>query len=179
MSDRRQKYRLSRTLKRFVEFRPMEDEHLRYAYAAYKKGGLDALLAPFTEHDMTPPEFRDAFINHAQLYYDDIWVFYANSLRREYEPVGFVGTSRTKVRQPVFIVDTIWFPWASPRNRVESMVNWLNERRKEDIVTEYAQMKDKAFFEHICRHGIMRRVGTKHNFYPDGNAAEFETVRAS
>lgn len=173
------KCRLSRTLKRFVEYRPMDDEHMRYVYAAYKKGALDELLEPFTEYDMTPPEFREAFLEHAVMYYDDMWVFYANSLRGEYEPVGFVGTSRTKVRQPVFIVNAIWFPWASARNRIESMVNWLNDRRREDIVTEYAQMKDKKFFEHICRHGIMRRVGTKQNFYPEGNAAEFETVRPS
>lgn len=172
------RYRLSRTLKRFVEFRPMDDEHMRYVFAAYKKGAMKETGGFFDDEGMSAPEFKEAFYRYAQMYYDDAWVFYATSLRGVYEPVGYVATTRTKAAQPLFIADTIWFPMASSRNRVESMTNWLNEMRKENVVTEYSQMKDKKFFEHICRHGIMRRVGTRIGFYQDGgNAAEFETKR--
>jgi hypothetical protein len=176
MSDRRpKKYRLSRTLKRFVEFRPMDDEHVRYVYAAYRKGALDGLSVDF-KPEMPAPAFKEAFYGHVARMYDDAWVLYATSQRGAYEPVGYVAVTTTKVAQPLFIADTIWFPWASSRNRIESMVNWINEMRRDNLITEYAQMKDKRFFEHICRHGIMRRVGTKHGLYPDGPAAEFESV---
>ena len=79
-------------------------------------------------------------------------------------------------KSPFLVVgDIVWFPWSSPRQRIESAVNFFNEARKEIAFMEYARKQDKRFFEMIAKHGIMRRVGTSHNIYPDGPATVFET----
>jgi hypothetical protein len=53
-----------------------------------------------------------------------------------------------------------WFPWASRRNVYESTVNIVNELRKEAVLLFHVEMHDKEFAVQMCRHGIMRRVGT-------------------
>ena len=156
----------------------MDDEHLRYAFVAYKKGALDHIGEQFKSHEMTPAEFKDAFIEHSALRYDDAWVFYATSRRGEYEPVGYISITRTKFIDPVFIVDIVMFPWASTRNKLESIANWVNDMRRLVGVTYFAPYGDeKRFCEHLCRHGIVRRVGTKRHLFGAENCPEFEAVR--
>jgi hypothetical protein len=42
---------------------------------------------------------------------------------------------------------------------------------------EFAQESEKKFFETLCKHGIMRRVGTSNVVYRGEPAAVFETIR--
>lgn len=95
-------------------------------------------------------------------------------------PVGFLGGNMPQDKM-LIISEVIWFPEARPRHRIATVANFINELRDEMVVFEYADnrpasksadgMNSKAFFEHLCRYGIMRRVGTVHDFYGQGNSA--------
>ena len=155
----RGKSRLSRTLSRFIEYRPMTEQDLRFVYAAYKKGALAELGETFSDTSMTPPEFMSAFKEYGEKYFDEAVVFLA-PYAGTYGPVGYIALTSSKIVRPIFIEEMVWFPWASPRNILESAVNFFNEARKSTTIHEYARMKDKKFFERICKHGIMRRIGS-------------------
>lgn len=60
--------------------------------------------------------------------------------------------------------DAQWFPWASTREKIEHSVNFFNEIRKLIYMVFYCSYEDKAFYEHIAKHGIIRRVGTLYGF---------------
>ena len=57
-------------------------------------------------------------------------------------------------------------------------MNFFNEVRNHTPMIDHALEKDKKFFEILCRHGVMRRVGTSYNIYPDKPAATYETRRS-
>lgn len=160
-----------RTLRRFVEFRPVDETHVRFAWAAYKTGGLDELNLA---EGLTPAEFQEAFADHVSQNYDAGWAFYAPS-KEGYRPVGMVFV--VFVRSLTFVGDMVWFPWASARNRLESTVHWFDQMRKQGGVTEYARAQDEAFFEMVAKHGVLRRVGLKYTIYDGEKAIEYETVR--
>lgn len=163
-----------------MEFRGIEDSDYRYFWAAYKKGAFREIEE--IPDDLGPQEFVDAFLDQIEARgLAHGWTFLAPSTRG-YEPVGFAWAwGRGRV---IEIADMIWFPWASSRNIVESTANFMNSMRKiapdptrpDDrfLVWEYARMKDKRFFEIMCRLGIMRRVGHIHGLYKEP-AVMFET----
>lgn len=89
-------------------------------------------------------------------------------------PVGSISAMNPLSTRLVTIADIIWFPWASHRNCVESAVNFINELRDDFTIMEYADEREqstKRFFENLCMYGIMRRVGTVHDFYGPGSSA--------
>lgn len=79
--------------------------------------------------------------------------------------------------------DIIWFPWATPRLILESYVNFVNSVRKQNheptgmpyVILEYARENDAKYFDHVCRYGIMRRVGTSEEIYPAQKCCVYES----
>lgn len=67
----------------------------------------------------------------------------------------------------IAIAAIIWMPWVSLRARLQSIVNWLNVMRRQSVIFEYAKQRHKRLFEHICRYGLMRRVGTIYDMAPE------------
>lgn len=98
----------------------------------------------------------------------------ADSPEGERIPVGSLMAMNPLGTRLVWIADIIWFKWSSSRNRVESIANFINGLRDDFVVTEFADEREpetKRFFENLCMYGIMRRVGTVHDFYGPGNSA--------
>jgi len=161
----RPKWRLKKTLKRKPKFRPTQVEDLKFAWAAYKRGAFGDIFA----EELSPQEFRDAFSNEVTQAYHAIWTLLAD------KPVGMVfgfWAHPLPKLAPYLILDrVVWFDWATPRTRVEGAVNFLNETRQDFPMIGFAEGDDKRFFEMICKHGIIRRVGTSHNL----SKAVFET----
>lgn len=147
-------------------------------WAAYKKGCLvDIEPEVFSDTSMTAEEFRAAFHDTVIRNYDAAWTLFAPSPKGHIPVglvVGFWPHQNQRIQPFMFLGAMVWFPWATSRNRIESAVNFFNEIRKEIQMVEFAKQKDKRFFEIICSHGLMRRVGTMHNVY-DEPAAVFET----
>ena len=171
-------WRLKKTLARTQDFRPLERDDLRYIWAAYKKGSLASMGGVFASPDMDSVDFSTAFEAEITTVYHAAWILMADT-KRGIMPVGLVlgFYSHPNPRFAPFMIigDMIWFPWASKRNKVESAVNFFNRIRHEIKMVEYANEKAKKFFEMICQHGIMRRIGTSFNVYPNEPTAVFET----
>lgn len=145
---------------------------VRYIYAAWKLGGtpLNAIEAD------GPDSFADAFAEHVSARYDVAYTMIADPPGKSAMPVGVVfGIAPFYGQNVMWIGDFLWFPWASPRNKIESAVHFFNQLRKECTVIGFAEPEVIDFFEHICRYGVMRRAGTVFDMFREGAMAVFQT----
>lgn len=171
-------WRLSKTLDRRVAFRPIEADDIKYAWAAYKNGALTSMGPKWADTSMDAARFAQEFQVEVTTVYHGAWVLLAES-RKGFLPIGVVlgFYSHPDPRFAPFMIvgDMVWFPWATARNKIEAAVNFFNTIRSEIPMVEYASERHKRFFEMLCMHGIMRRVGTMHNVYRGEPVAVFET----
>lgn len=171
---------LRKTLARDVSFRPMETEDIRWAYAGYKQGALASMGGVFEDTEaMDSEQFAAEFTATLETVYHGAWTMTAPT-GRGVVPVGFVvGFFSHPLPEyaPFMIVgDMVWYSWASPRNKVECAVNFFANARLEVPFMEYAEEPQKRFFETICKHGVMRRVGKSYNVHKGQEVTIFETV---
>lgn len=173
----RTKWRLKRTLSRRVSYRPIEAEDVKYAWAAYKKGGLSAMGGRFAEQDMDADAFRAEFESFVLSSHHAAWTLFAGT-KNGHIPVGVVFAAWAPNAPYMIVNGMCWFPWASRRNICESMVNFLNICRKETPLVFYALPEHKRLYEVCAMHGVVRRVGTSYVAIPGHAAAVFETRAA-
>jgi hypothetical protein len=181
-ATKQQTWRLKKTLSRNLGYRPIEQEDVKYVWAAYVKGALGSMRDDWKQPGLSAAEFTEAFKAEVIQNYSSAWILFAET-PKGFMPVGMVLAffSHPNPRLAPFqiIGDFVWFPWASPRNRIESAANFLAKVRKEHRLVEYAQgEKTKRFFELMCRLGVMRRVGTTFVVFPGEPVAVFETRRS-
>lgn len=62
-----------------------------------------------------------------------------------------------------------WFPWASPRDKLECVVTYLHVRRQTDKLIIYSNMSDANFFKRASMYGVIRRVGDFNSFFERGD----------
>lgn len=124
---------------------------------------------------MDAEAFREVFREYILKNYDAAWIFEAET-KSGYRPVGvFCGHILRKV---LFVADVIWFPWASKRNKLETTLHFINEIREHLVVMEFAKQNDKKHWEHICKYGVMRRVGTVNDLAATGEPIALFQSRA-
>lgn len=167
------KWRLSRTLKRAVDYRPIKEEDLKYVWAAYKTGHLAEMEFP---KELTPEQFRAAFGKLVSSTCQMAWMLIANT-KRGFIPVGMVLCAWAPGASHLVVVGISWMPWASARNVVECTVGFFNGARKEFSFMGYALEEHKRMYVVCCQHGIMRRVGTSYTVMPEKHVAIFETIK--
>lgn len=176
-APRPNKWRLKRTLKRAVDFRPIEDADLRYTFAAYKKGALSSMGEPFADTLMNADEFKATFETFVLERYHAAWTLFAMT-RKGFIPAGIVFAVNAPGAPYMIVNGMVWFPWASCRNVVEAIVNFLNGVRKQFPLMFYAAPEHKKVYEVCAMHGIIRRIGTSQIVFPGKSAAVFETRAA-
>ena len=156
------KFRRKRTLKRKPSFHEFTDADRKYIWAAYKLGAFGDIG--------TQQEF-DARLALYLSMNDKLYIFEAPTPRGRI-PVGLVAG---KFMGPViWLVDAVWFPWASDRNKYESMVNLFQETRKHYVALFTCTIQDLKFYEKVAKHGVIRRVGTLHDI-ADDKLAQWQT----
>ena len=177
-AEPKQNWRLKKTLSRAVDMRPIEEDDLRYIWAAYSMGGFPSLAERFVDGEMSSAKFTKEFGEELITNYDEAWTLLVkktNGLR----PVGLVlafSSHWNPAFSPFMIVaDMIWFPWATPRNKIETTVKFFHEVRKTMQMVEYSKREHQKFFDTVCAHGVLRRAGTSHVVYPDQATAIYET----
>lgn len=120
-------------------------------------------------------QFEDVLAYELLTSYHAAWTLIAGG-----KPVGLAlgfWSHHDPVESPFMIVDDlIWFPWASPRNRVECGVKFFASVRDDVPLVEYAREEFVPFFEMIMRHGVIRRVGMMRNVHPGERTMVFETI---
>lgn len=171
--QRASKWRLKRTLKRSVSYRPIEDDDVKYSWAAYKKGALSPMGESFTK-EMNAEEFKSLFEQFVIQNHHAAWTLIAPTAKGNI-PVGIVLAAWAPNAPFMIVNGMVWFPWASHRNHVESMVCFLNGVRKQQSLTFYTLPEHKRIYEVCAMHGIIRRVGTSFVAIPGKSAAVFET----
>lgn len=65
----------------------------------------------------------------------------------------------------------IWFPWATPRNKLEAFLNFFNKIRVTRLVILFIPEDDIRVFQHLERYGVIQRRGTISRFFEDGQFA--------
>src|SRR3989304_122510 len=109
--------RLSRTLKRPVSFRDLHEDDGKYFWLLYKLGKLEIF-----EKELNVNDFRKSLWTYIFKVYNYVWVLEAKTAKG-YQPTGFLFG---KMLGPIIeIGDMIWLPWATDRNKLESLVNFL------------------------------------------------------
>lgn len=179
MKNRKSFWRLSKTLSRTVTFRPIEDEDVKYAWAAYKAGKLADMDGVFAKDGMTAAQFKQQFELTVLTRYSGAWTMIADTPKGRM-PVGFVFaffSHKDPLLSPFMVIgDIVWCQWASKRNKIESAINFFNVIRKSIPMMDFAHGEEnKRFFEMIAKHGIMQRVGTTYNVKNGEPVAIFET----
>lgn len=178
-SKPRPKWRLKNTLRRKPHFRPLEMDDVRFVWAAYKQGALASMGEDFEAGDMDPKEFAVRF--HQEIFdnYAGSWAVFPSKKEKPCGLIlGFYSHPEPRLSPFMIVGDIIWFPWATPRNRIECAVKFFSEIRKTIPMVEYANEKARPFFEMMAKHGIIRRVGTMHNVYKEEKTTVFETRTA-
>lgn len=152
------RYRIKRTLKRDPSFHVLTDDDIKYLWADLKKG---------KKIEISPQDFINEFSDHVSRNYDYAWTLTLD------KPMGMVFG---QISGPMIMLgDMHWFEWATNRNKIECSIKLLNELRKTNVITMYSTFDDKKFYEHIAKHGILRRVGTLYGIYEDEPATFFQT----
>lgn len=157
-------------LKRKTEFRPIETDDVRYAWASYKVGGFDGVFP----EGMTPAEFKERFSDMVVSRFDAAWTLFAET-KQGWAPAGIaLGFYPHPEATRFLILDKMaWFPWASPRNRVECAAQFFDEV---DIpMMGFSRRDDTPFFTVLAKIGLLRRVGTSVNVFPREPTAVWET----
>ena len=67
----------------------------------------------------------------------------------------------------------VWFPEATPRNKLEALALGLIELKKQCLAIITCSDTERVLFDHLCRYGVLRKVGHVRGFYPDGSRAWF------
>lgn len=152
-------------------------DDLKFAYAAWRLAGLDMLYFD-PDADMAGPEWVEYTAEFLANHYDRAYTLFAKTKEGK-RPAGIVLMHQPDKRAAVlWMADVLWFPWATPRNKLESIVNFMNIMRKDWLVMEFAVPDEAAFFDHVCRYGVMRRAGTIFDLYTVP-AAVFQTRKRS
>lgn len=168
-------WRLRKTLGRPAAYRVIEDDDIRYIWAAARKGALEAMGPRFAAvSGMSLEDFKALFERTVLEDYHGVWTVLAPT-RRGVQPVGLVFGIWASKRQYMDVVGIAWFPWATKRNTIEATVAFFNSIRKEIPMVGYATDEHKRLYEVCCMHGVMRRVGTSFLVFPGSPAAVFET----
>lgn len=149
-------WRLSKTLARRTEVRPIENEDVKFAWAAYKNGALDAMGLP---QGLDAAGFKSEFERYVLTNTPATWTIITET-KNGFIPSGFVFG---QLGAFLTIVGIAWCPWASKRNIIEGAVRFFNRIRREMPWIGFAADEHKAVYEVCMQHGIMSRIGTSHS----------------
>lgn len=88
-------------------------------------------------------------------------------------PVGVVSLDLFQGRAWPHV---IWFPEASPRNKVECGLQFLMSLKTDVSAMIIAAPINVHLYDHLCKYGVIRKVGTLRGYYDDANGFLYETV---
>lgn len=178
-------HRLKRVLKRensmhsvveWAEDRAKRITDLGSMWQAYKLGAFEGTGLPSGIEDKS--SFETAVIDMLDFVHD---AFILESITKTNQgdklaPVGVATVSYDNNRMEPHVV---WFPWATARNKLESTINFIAKQRKDKLVLIWSEKETTPFFTHVCKYGILKRVGKVIGFSAEGDAMLFQSRRAA
>lgn len=163
----RPKPRLARTLRRGgVGFHVARDDDARWLWAAYRRGAF-----PDAAEGMDRERFLDWLAERAAAFHE-VWILTAPN-EDEKRPVGVVAGRFDEYGLRPHV---IWFPWSTPRNRMECALKFLHDIGREHFTWFIARREDVPFFDHLIRYGMIRAVGKVKRVFDGGDGIMYHTT---
>lgn len=128
----------------------------------------------YADGQMPADVFKAEFEHDVVSNFHAAWVLFAPTKKGQL-PVGIVLAAWAPNAPYMIVTGMCWFPWSSKRNKLESMVNFLNKVRKDIMLMFYALPEHKRLYEVCAMHSVVRRIGTSYTAIPGHPAAVFET----
>lgn len=138
-------------------------------WVAYQKGDFEELQFNPGLNSEEFTEYLDAIIEN--YYSRDGTIVVCEAYFAEYGAPAPVCVTFVDKSQLAFFPHVIWFGWATPRNRIESTINFLKDLVKDGNVIIFSKRETIFFFSHMARYGILDRRGTLKKYFPDGGDA--------
>ena len=129
------------------------DEFVKWAWGAYSTGGIIGLQSP---EGLTVEDFRAEFAEMVARF-DAAWL-----LRSQGRPVGLMLGAESQHRTEPHV---FWFPWVTSRQRLECTVKFLLIAKRTRTILVFAKEEDESFFAHVCKYGVLRRVGRIFDYF--------------
>lgn len=135
---------------------------MKWFWAAYRKGGFEDIIVDGLDHD----GFKEA-VSQMVGTFNASYLMLARS-EGESRPVGMIGAHDNGYRiEP----HALWFPWATPRNKLESWLNFLNKIRVTRLAVIFVPEKEGAIYKHMELYGVIQQRGSISRFFEDGQSA--------
>lgn len=148
-------------------------EHFPYVWAAYQKGAFEG--SDFFAPGLNAKEFETVLAQVVER-------FLTKGLSEIVTVMGEVPLAMISVEYSdrLALPHAYWFPWATPRNKVETGVKFFIQLKKNNLVLITVKDEvDVKYFQHLCKYGLLRAVGKIRDYYPDGEGAMlFQSVGA-
>jgi|TARA_Y100000310_G_scaffold20986_1_gene20317 hypothetical protein len=158
------KPRLKRTLKRKIGTRFFEAADARIFFGAYKLGAFGGLPSGLDAGD-----FKAAvgmLIERSM----GLWVIEAD------RPIGAVfGAAGSEAHH--LWVEPVWFPWATPRQRLEGALRFILDNKNEFLIMAAFRQDDKRFAEHLSRYGVMTRIAKVPKWFGEEDGMLFRSIK--
>lgn len=135
---------------------------MKWLWAAYSKGSF-----PFMAEGADQKEFNDgmAYIIEDMIKSPDD-LFYLveayNGPKKNTVPVGLIVVN---FMQGAAWPLARWFSWATPRNKIEASVVFLEELQRESPIMIIGDDKATKFLSHLGRYGLLSRSKALNGFH--------------
>lgn len=152
---------LSKALKREPKIRPIEETDMKWLWASYQMGVWNELFS----ENMARDEFRDKLWEIVSAV-DFDWILevqHEGGLR----PVGIVFAEYRFGGHGVE-PHVEWFPWATPRNKLECSIKFLKDVGKQYKVFLYIRDEDLRLWEHVWNYRVLKKACTISDCYGSG-----------
>ena len=179
---RRPQPKLRRALARGVQIEYLIDsrEHIANCWLAAQEGAFEGLEVRVNLADISKAEFGSALVEALQLVAHDAVLAFVpyEGARRAVALFTWRGMASGEDRH--IFPKVIWFPWCSPRNKLEACLAFINEARLGDRqVLWFVQdnKQNERFMRQLCLYGMMKRCCVVEDYYNKGKNALFYTSR--
>ena len=167
-------------LKRRPQAVQVESGHFKYLWAAYRR----SCFAAFP--DYTEGLSRDDFVQRlSDGIRDLIWHGGEAYIMIAPTPYGVIPVGLAVVEQAMppgcrrqAQPQAIWFPEASPRNKLEAGLELVLKLKKDALVLIWAREATWTYLAHLCDFGALRPTGKIRGFWQDGSDAMLYQSRA-
>ncbi len=167
-TSRRNNLSRKTALARGANFHVLDRPDMRWLYVAYVKGAFDG------PEGMSPQEFDGWVEATLQLASPGMAYVLTSPFDGDDRPVGLVvAFEKGHILEP----HVWWFPWATPRNKIETSVKFLSSMRFTNVIAIFALKEDRKFYDHLLRYGMMHLVGTFKDWHGLGKDARVYQTR--
>jgi hypothetical protein len=152
----------------------VSEGHLRYLWRAYRRDELRHFPLP---PDLDPSQFREQItaLLAALVEAGGAVLMFVN---KDEIPIGMVGVTYGKTQDRIrAFPHAVWFQEGTARQRLEVSLRFLLNLKKTHLVVIECMEADWRFFQHLCKYGVLRRVGTIRDAYGEGKrSAIYQSV---